>query len=59
VTLVLYYSPAAEAKVFNKGDKVVTVDGYDVRGKRVEAVKVQCMSMYECICVIFDVYTYI
>jgi hypothetical protein len=44
VTLVLYYYvPATEAKVFNKGDKLVTVDGYDVRGKRVEAVKVECM----------------
>ena len=56
MTLVLYYSPAAEAKVFNKGDKVVTVDGYDVRGKRVEAVKVQCMSMYECMYIYTCIY---
>jgi C-terminal processing protease CtpA/Prc len=39
VSDIVPYSPAAEAKVFSKGDKVVTVDGFDVRGKRVEAIK--------------------
>lgn len=47
VSDIVPYSPAAEAKVFNKGDKVVTVDGHDVRGKRVEAVKVECIYICE------------
>ena len=39
VSDIVPYSPAAEAKVFTKGDKVVSVDGIDVRGKRVEMIK--------------------
>jgi len=39
VSDIVPYSPAAEAKVFTKGDKVVSVDGVDVRGKRVEMIK--------------------
>jgi hypothetical protein len=39
VSDVIPYSPAAEAKVFQRGDKVVSVDGVDVRGKRVEMIK--------------------
>jgi len=39
VSDIVPYSPAAEAKVFGKGDKVVSVNGVDVRGRRVEMIK--------------------
>ncbi len=35
VSDILPYSPAAEAKVFTKGDRIVSIDGMDVRGKKV------------------------
>lgn len=36
---VLPYSPAAESGVFNKGDRLVAIDGQDVRGKKTEFIK--------------------
>ena len=36
---IVPYSPAAEARVFAKGDRLVSIDGVDVRGRRVEGVK--------------------
>jgi len=39
VSDVVPYSPSAEAKIFNKGDKIVAIDGVDVRGFRVDQLK--------------------
>uniref|UniRef100_A0A7S0EUU0 UBX domain-containing protein n=1 Tax=Hanusia phi TaxID=3032 RepID=A0A7S0EUU0_9CRYP len=39
VSDIVPYSPAAEAKIFNKGDKIIAIDGVDVRGFRVDQLK--------------------
>jgi len=36
---IVPYSSAAEVDVFHKGDKIVSIDGVDVRGKRVDEIK--------------------
>jgi C-terminal processing protease CtpA/Prc len=45
VSDILPYSPAAEARVFNKGDRIVSIDSVDVRGK-----KVPCPTWLVCTC---------
>jgi hypothetical protein len=42
---IVPYSPAAEARVFSKGDRVISIDGVDVRGKRVRPPPARYQSL--------------